>query len=120
MAELEEKLGSILNNPQMMQQIMGMAQMLSGGQQQPKEEKKPTEQAAPEMPAIDPKMLQAIAGIAHQSGTDQQQQGLLKALQPYLSRERINKLERAMSAARMARAASAFLNAGGLQMLTRR
>lgn len=119
MAELEEKLGSILNNPQMMQQIMGMAQMLSGGQQ-PKEEKKPAEQPAPELPSIDPKMLQTIAGIARQGGTDQQQQGLLKALQPYLSRERIAKLERAMSAARMARAASAFLNAGGLQMLTRR
>ena len=32
MDEMEEKLGAVLNNPQMMQQIMSMAQALGGGQ----------------------------------------------------------------------------------------
>ena len=55
--------------------------------------------------------------LAQKSGTDQNQQALLHALSPFLSHSRIHKLERAMQASRMAGAASAFLNAGGLQML---
>lgn len=120
MSELEEKLGAILNNPQMMQQIVGMAQAL--GASQPKQEapKPQQEQPSPQMPNIDPKMLQSLAGITRQGGMDTNQQALLKALSPYLSRDRVIKLERAMRAAKMAGAASAFLNAGGLQMLTGR
>lgn len=116
MSELEEKLGGILSDPAMMQQIMGMAKMLSGsgtGPETPKDP--PPEQAA--SPQFDPKMLQALSGIARQGGIDQHQDSLLKALHPYLSPNRISKLERAMSAARMASAASAFLNAGGGKLL---
>ena len=118
MSELEEKLSGILNDPKMMQQIMGMAQMLSGAQ--PQEEKK--EPPPPSEPAgglggglgIDLGMLQSIAGLLQKSGIDRNQQSLLKALQPYLSRDRIIRLERAMHAARMASSASLFLNQGGL------
>ena len=119
MSEMEEKLGAILNNPQMMQQIMAMAQAMGGGQQQRQEERKPEPTPAP-IPNFDPKMLQSLAGMAQQNGVDQNQQALLRALSPYLSRERVSKLERAMRAARMAGAASAFLNSGGLQLLTGR
>lgn len=119
MSELEEKLGSILNNPQLMQQIMGMAQAL--GANSPKEAPKTVpEPAAPPIPNFDPKLLQALAGLSRQGGIDANQQALLKALSPYLSRDRVNKLERAMGAARMAGAASAFLSAGGLQILSGR
>jgi len=126
MSELEEKLGNILNNPQMMQQIMGMANMLSNSQEQatkpPESQQKPespprNETAAPQ---IDLGMLQNLAGFMKQGRIDQHQLGLLKALQPYLSHDRITRLERAMHAARMANAASAFLNSGGLKMLTGR
>lgn len=119
MSEMEEKLGAILNNPQMMQQIISMAQAMGGGQQQRQEERKPEPTPAP-IPNFDPKMLQSLAGMAQQNGVDQNQQALLRALSPYLSRERVSKLERAMRAARMAGAASAFLNSGGLQLLTGR
>lgn len=119
MSEMEEKLGAILNNPQMMQQILSMTQAMGGGQPK-QEESRPPEPAPAPMPNFDPKLLQSLAGVAHQGGVDQNQQALLRALSPYLSRERVSKLERAMRAARMASAASAFLNAGGLQMLTGR
>lgn len=119
MSELEEKLGSILNNPQLMQQIMGMAQALGGSP--PREEPKQTpEQPNLQLPNVDPKVLQTLAGISRQGGMDSNQQALLKALSPYLSQNRVAKLERAMQAARMAGAASAFLSAGGLQMLSGR
>ena len=78
------------------------------------------EPAAPSIPNFDPKLLQALAGLSRQGGIDANQQALLKALSPYLSRDRVNKLERAMGAARMAGAASAFLSAGGLQILSGR
>lgn len=129
MSEMEEKLSAILNNPQMMQQIMSMAQAMGNSQQtqqtqqspQPRQEAPgPQESILPALANLDPRMLQNIMGMARQGGVDQNQQALLRALSPYLSRDRINKLERAMRAARMAGLASAFLNSGGLQLLSGR
>ena len=113
MSEMEDKLGAILNNPQMMQQIMSLAQSL--GQEPPAQE--PPKQQAPD---FDPAALAKLAGLAKQSGADSQQRALLSALSPYLSRERIGKLEKAMQAAKMARLASSFLGSGGLSFLTGR
>jgi len=112
MSELEDKLSGILGNPAMMQQIMGMARMLSQQEQVPPPSPQAQNPAScpSNGPGIDPKMLQAITGVLSHSGTDSHQQGLLKALQPYLSRDRLQRLERAMHAARMAGAASALLN----------
>ena len=117
MSELEEKLGTVLNNPQLMQQILSLAQSL-GAQQPPAEEEK--EPSKPTAPALDPRLLQSLTGMVRQGSVDSDQQALLNALCPYLSRDRVGKLERAMRAARLANAASAFLSAGGLQMLTGR
>ena len=118
MSEMEEKLNALLSNPQLMQQIASMAQAMGGdAQNKPSEQKEPT--LGP-MPSFDPKMIQALVQTMGQSGIDSHQQSLLQALSPYLSTHRVQKLERAMQAARLAGAASAFLNAGGLQMLTGR
>lgn len=122
MSEMEEKLTAVLSNPQMMQQIMSLAQSLGGSQTQ-KQEAPPQSKQEPEpspLPNLDPRMLQSLAGISQQSGVDKNQQALLRALSPFLSRSRISKLERAMRASRMAGAASAFLNSGGLQFLSGR
>ena len=117
MDEMESKLNSILGNPQMMQQIMAMAQTM-GQQEPPSEEPTPKPQPMPSMQ--DAAMLQRIAGIARQSGVDKNQQALLKALSPYLSRERISKLERAMRAAKIAGIASTALGSGGIPFLSGR
>lgn len=123
MSEMEEKLGAILSNPQMMQQIMSMAQAMSpppepqGRPEQPPEPAPPAS-APPALP--DFSVMQKLAGMTRQSGIDKNQQALLRALSPYISRERSAKLEKAMRAAKMARLASAFLNAEGLDMLTGR
>lgn len=114
MSELEEKLGTILSNPQMMQQIMNIAKMVSA--EQPTQTKGDENTSSPAF-SIDPKLMQAVSGIASQSGMDPNQKSLLKALNPYLSQDKIRKLERAMGAARMANAASAFLGSGGLSAL---
>lgn len=113
MSELEEKLGTILSNPQLMQQISAMAQAL--GQAPPEPPAPPP--VAPQSPALpDPAMLQKLSGMLQAGRVDQEQQELLHALSPFLSQSRIGKLERAMRAAKMAGFASALLKSGGLNI----
>lgn len=103
---MQNQMSAILNNPEMMQKIMSMAQALktpeSPNQQMPSEP--PTV-----LPDIDLNMVQKLSGLAGKSNIDNNQRSLLTALTPYLSRERVQKLERAMRAAKMANMASAFL-----------
>ena len=112
MSELEERLNSLLSNPQLMQQIASMAQAMGSGEQK-------ETQAAPAS-GMDPMLMQTMAQAFGNSGVDNNQKALLHALSPYLSSHRVQKLERAMQAAKLAGAASGFLSAGGLQMLTGR
>ena len=117
MSEMEEKLGAILSNPQMMQQIMSMAQAMSPPPEPQGRPEQPPEPAPPALP--DFSVMQKLAGMTRQSGIDKNQQALLRALSPYISRERSAKLEKAMRAAKMARLASAFLNAGQIGSVVR-
>ena len=113
MSELEEKLGTILSNPQLMQQISAVAQAL--GQAPPEPPAPPP--VAPQSPALpDPAMLQKLSGMLQAGRVDQEQQELLHALSPFLSQSRIGKLERAMRAAKMAGFASALLKSGGMNI----
>lgn len=121
MDEMEEKLGSILSNPQMMQQIMSLAQTLgtNTSEKESVPQQTPSE-ASVSIPQIDPSMLQKLSGFANQNSITREEQALLSALRPYLSRDRVLKLERAMRAEKMARLASSFLSQGGLSFLTGR
>ena len=116
MSELEDKLNTLLSNPQLMQQIASMAQSMGNVAPPPQTETKPVQTP----PNIDLRNLQDIFQAANQGGVDHNQQALLHALSPYLSSARIQKLERAMRAAKMAGMASLFLNSGGLQMISGR
>ena len=117
MDEMEQKLNSILGNPEMMSQIMNMAQAL-GGKGEPEPAAEPVS-APPSNPlqgalgGIDPGTIQKIVGIAQQAGIDRNQQNLLKALRPYLSEHRIIKLEKAMRAAKIAGVATTALGGAG-------
>lgn len=115
MDNMEEKLGAILSNPQMMEQIMSLASSLGSAQQ-----RQPEPPPQPQLPQIDIGMLQKLSGLAGQTEVDQDQQTLLHALSPYLSHDRISRLERAMRAAKTARLATDLLGSGGLNFLTGR
>ena len=115
MDALEEKLGAVLNNPQLMQQIMSMAQAM-GSTPAANAPPPPSPDPAP-MPDLG--MLQKLSGIASQSGVDRNQQALLKALDPYLGRDRLGRLEKAMRAAKMAKLAGSLLGSGLLSQLGR-
>ena len=112
MDDLENKLGAILNNPEMMSSIMSLAQSFNQSDPEPRQEQKQESQTQG-LPDIDISMLQKLSGAAKQGSIDQNQKSLLKALTPYLSSRRISKLERAMRAAKMAGMAGIFLNPSG-------
>ena len=99
--QMEQKLNDLLNNPEMMRKIASLAQSLQQSENT-KTEHKPMQQ--PDMA-----MIQTIANFASQRGIDSNQQALIKALSPYISRQRIMKLENAMQAAKMARLAISLL-----------
>ena len=71
MAQLEEQLNQILGNPQAMEQIMALAQSLSGKQEeerQPEEETQPPAENDPPSPlsaldGLDPRLLRMGMGL---------------------------------------------------------
>lgn len=101
MENLESGLEAILGNPQMMQQIMSIAQNF---QSEPTAQPPPADSA----PEIDFATIQKMTSLIGKTGIDNQQKALLQALRPYLSNQRIQKLEKAMRAAKLARLASTF------------
>ena len=128
MEDMEEKLGAILENPQLMQQIMQLAQSVnipkqSKSREPPEEAELPQKISLPDPNGgigLDPALFAKLAGIAGKSNIDSNQKALLRALAPYLSRDRVAKLEKAMRAAKIASMASACLNSGGMKLLSGR
>ena len=110
MSELEEKLGALLSNPQLMQQISSLVQAM-GQPSQPAPSPPPMPEPSP--PEPDFSQLQGLASLLQSNRTDANQQALLRALSPYLSPWRVGKLERAMRASKMAGLASVFLRGDG-------
>ena len=82
MSEMEEKLGQILSNPQMMQQIMSLAQAMSASQpqkQEPTPPPQPHQPTVPAIPDIDPNLLRSLSSMTRQGGIDQNQQALFRS-----------------------------------------
>ncbi len=138
MEGMEEKLGAILSNPDMMNTIMSMAKTLGQSQQpaepspqqkqEPPQQKQEPPQQKPSPPSSkgpplgrnELEMISRISALSRQTGLDRQEQALLKALHPYLSRDRLSKLEKAMHAAKMARFATFALEQSGNPVKTGR
>lgn len=107
MDDLEAKLGSLLQDPQMMKQLSELASNLQLPQQT-------TETGNNAASGLDPQMLMRLSGLMGQMGIDRNQKSLLSALAPYLTAQRIGKLEKAMQAAKMAKLTSGLLGQNGL------
>ncbi len=120
MGELEEKLESVLNDPDAMAQIMSLARSLNLGDGQKKE---PSQESAPASPpsapsapkqagglldslgSLDPRLLSAAAGLfaQYQNGEDDRRVALLTALRPFVREERYAKLDKAIQIAKLSR-----------------
>ena len=138
MAEFDDKLNSLLSNPEAMAQIMQMAQSLSGGQaQQPVQQVSPAPPQQPFPPPPPPPVQQtvsqgsnplaALSGVTGGMDTamltkllpliqelgsqnDSNARQLLYALRPYLKPDRQEKIERALQLARLFHLGKKFLS----------
>ena len=102
MADFNQQLQSLLSNPALMQQLSSMAGAMgipAPGVQTPG--------ASAAQTAFDPAMLAQVAAMMQQTRLEPRQQELLRALEPYLPGDRLQKLHRAMQAAKLAGAVSA-------------
>lgn len=138
MAEFDDKLNSLLSNPEAMAQIMQMAQSLSGGQAQQPVQQVP--QAPPQQPvqpsppppvqqvpspggnplsalsgltgSMDPAILTKLLPLIQELGSqnDSNARQLLYALRPYLKPDRQEKIERALQLARLFHLGKKFLS----------
>lgn len=139
MAEFDEKLNSILSNPDAMSQIMQLAQSLGGGGQSvpappppqgqtgqtPAWTPPPSQQTAPPPTGgggdllssllgggggLDPGLLSRLVPLIQELGGDSNARNLLYALRPYLRQDRQEKVERALQLARLFRLGKKFLS----------
>lgn len=103
MAELEDMINSVLNDPEQMNMISSLAKSLMGGEPetQPRENK-----AAPGlMDGLDPAMLGKIQRLMSGAEKPGESEALLRAMQPYLSEKRRVKMDKALKLARLAKLA---------------
>lgn len=121
MAQWEDKLGAILNNPQAMSQIMSIAQSLDGaqdGQSAPDAQVTPAEpvpQPAAE-PAdmgleLDPKLMEVgMRALAAYRDPNNDRAALLQALRPFVKESRYGKIDKAVQIARLSKVVRAALD----------
>lgn len=119
MAEFDDKLNSILSNPDAMAQIMQLAQSFSGDPSPP-----PPSQPSPPPPTqnsvnplsalgnLDPKVITRLLPLIQELGgsQDSNARALLYALSPYLKPERQQKVDRALQLARLFHVGRQFLS----------
>jgi len=133
-AEFDDKLNSILSNPDAMAQIMQLAQSLSGGSEGggtagaspppqpggraagPGPQQTPPPSGGDPLSALagglDPQLLVRFLPLLRELGGQQDSNArqLLYALRPYLKPERQEKVERALQLARLFRIGKKFLS----------
>ncbi len=129
MAEFDDKLNSLLSDPDSMAKIMQLAQSLSGGDggASPQQQTAPPPQQTPP-PAppsggggnplsaltggLDPAMLARLLPLVQELNRDDggASRQLLYALRPYLRQDRQGKVERALPLARLMHSGQTFLS----------
>ena len=109
MAEFEEKLQSILGNPELMGQIMTMAGAMNQQQQSPPP---PPPQLQPGLP-FDPGAMAGMMQMLKATQLEPRQRQLIQALRGFVPDDRLLRLEKAMQASLIARFASTAMNQGG-------
>lgn len=105
MEDLENTISQILGNPDSMAQIMSIAKSLSAPAPSPE-----VEPASPSAaPSIDPSMLSMLELVKQFGGADPREAQLLNALKPYCSKQRQQRIDRALQIARISQIAGAAL-----------
>lgn len=115
MAEFEDQLNSILSNPQIMGQILSMANAMGQSAPPPPPPPAPPKpQPAPTGPAgglpFDPGAMMGMMELLKSTQIGQREQNLIHALRGYVPEDRLIRLEKAMQASRIAKFAAESMN----------
>ena len=110
MAEFEDKLNSILSNPELMGQIMSMAGAMN--QQQSPPPPPPPQAGLGSMP-FDPGAMAGMMQMLKATQLEPRQRNLIQALRGFVPDDRLVRLEKAMQASLIAKFASHAMNQGG-------
>ncbi len=115
MSDFEDKLQSILSNPEAMGQIMSLAQSITGGSQESEDAPEPEEFSSSTsdrqssgdlfsmLENLDPRLLQiGMRLISEYNSNDDQKRALLVALQPFIQKKRYAKVDKAIQIAKLA------------------
>lgn len=120
MAQWEDKLSAILNDPRAMEQILSIAQSLDGGKSAPE----PTEQVRTPEPRdegsgeadlgglnVDPRVMAAgMQALSVWQGPDDSRTALLQSLRPFMKPERHGKLDKAVRITKLSKVVRAALD----------
>lgn len=113
MDELQQRIESVLNDPQQMKELLALARSL--GAELPEELQESAAQPETESPQEPMKglgalMAQPLGALLQSAGKlEQKQEALLNALRPFLKPNRREKLDRAIRAARLSQLAGRAL-----------
>lgn len=113
MDELQQRIESVLNDPQQMKELLALARSL--GAELPEEFQESAAQPETERPQEPMKglgtlMSQPLGALLQSAGKlEQKQEALLNALRPFLKPNRREKLDRAIRAARLSQLAGRAL-----------
>ena len=116
MAEFEDQLNSILSNPQIMGQILSMANSMgaSAPPSPPPQTAPPKPQSPP--PGIsgglpfDPRAMMGMMELLKSTQLGQRERNLICALRGFVPEDRLIRLEKAMQASRIAKFAGEAMN----------
>lgn len=114
MDDFDSKLESILGNPQIMEQVMRIANQLGNSDESAQDNPVPSNSPAPIPDAVN---LRGLSNLLGSASIDKNQQALIRALSPYVGTQKAGKLERAMQAAKFAQMASGFFARGQFRQM---
>lgn len=119
MDDLEQKIQSVLSDPEQMQQVLNMARALgvsipeSGEPKAREQETSPPEQNIPPQAGVDA-LSEPVSQLLQQAGKlEKRQENLLNALKPFLKPNRREKIDRAMQVVRLSHLAGYALRSRG-------
>lgn len=117
MSELEDRINSVLNDPKQMEQIMGMARSLMGGEDGAGAPSggglaSLLQGAAGGEPA-EPGLMSRLGSALREDSGERDRRALLEAMKPWLSEKRRGKIDRALRLSKMAHIALSMLGEAG-------
>jgi hypothetical protein len=108
--DLENKINSLLSSPESMERIMQLARALSGNENSVSPASSQADATTSggngdSLAGLDPRVMQMLTGAIKELSTPSDTERLIAAIKPYLSHERIDKVDKALSICRLARIA---------------